>query len=162
MLAMLLAMACLLLRPYKQYKRSVCNRSGHNKASAGREKLSKDAVKPGNHEEGRASQNPRFNAILATFGNQIGARRKYVTVRANGRMIRLQPDTASDITIVSGPTWRKIRSLKLRPTMNTARNALGGMLQLPGEFDGEMGVAGRRDRGIFYPVACRLNLLDKD
>ncbi|GAA54932.1 hypothetical protein CLF_106141 [Clonorchis sinensis] len=46
--------------------------------------------------------------------------------------------------------------------MKTARNALGGKLQLLDEFDCEMEIAGHRDCGIVYLAACEPNLLDID
>ncbi|GAA54132.1 hypothetical protein CLF_112291, partial [Clonorchis sinensis] len=94
--------------------------------------------------------------------NMIDARRKYFTIRANGSKILLQLDEASDITIVSRRAWRKIGSPKLRPTVNTARNASGSKLQSLDEFDCEMEIAGHRDCGIVYLDACELNLPGMD
>ncbi|GAA52970.1 hypothetical protein CLF_109243 [Clonorchis sinensis] len=150
------------LCPYKKHKCSGCNRRGHKESQCRTRKASQRRSQTRRSRNKRSQSEPRFNAILATFDNQIDAHRKYVTIRANGSTIRLQLDTASDITIVSRRTWRKIGSPELRPTMNTARNASGGKLQLLGEFDCEMEIAGHRDCGIVYLAACELNLLGID
>ncbi|GAA55003.1 hypothetical protein CLF_106337 [Clonorchis sinensis] len=150
------------LCPYKKHKCSVCNRRGHKESQCRTRKASQRRSQTRRSRSKRSQSEPRFNAILATFDNQIDAHRKYVTIRANGSTIRLQLDTASDITIVSRRTWRKIGSPELRPTMNTARNASGGKLQLLGEFDCEMEIAGHRDCGIVYLAVCELNLLGID
>ncbi|VDM00067.1 unnamed protein product [Schistocephalus solidus] len=47
-------------------------------------------------------------SILATFKTDFEARRKYLTVVTNGKVVRLQLDTASAITLNSKRTWHMI------------------------------------------------------
>ncbi|GAA50441.1 hypothetical protein CLF_104546 [Clonorchis sinensis] len=159
MLAMRRMAFCAFVCPYKNYKCSVCNRRGHKESQCRTRKASQRRSQTRRSRSKRSQSEPRFNAILATFDNQIDAHRKYVTIRANGSTIRLLIDTASDIKIVSRRTWRKIGSLKLRPAMNTTRNASGGKPQLLGDFNCEIEIAGHPDCGIVYLAACELHLL---
>ena len=53
----------------------------------------------------------------------------------NGQKIRLQLDTASDITIISRKTWEKLGSPAVRPSNHIARNASGDVLKLEGEVE---------------------------
>ncbi|GAA51720.1 F-type H+-transporting ATPase subunit c [Clonorchis sinensis] len=72
----------------------------------------------------------RFNPIHAAYDTQVGAHRKYVTIRENGDTTRLKLETAFDIKIVSLRTWWRIESPKFRTTINTAGNASGEAMVL--------------------------------
>ena len=48
----------------------------------------------------------------------------------NGQKIRMQLDTASDITLISRKTWEKLGSPAVRPLNYIARNASGDVLKL--------------------------------
>ncbi|VDP90751.1 unnamed protein product [Echinostoma caproni] len=89
-------------------------------------------------------------------------RRKYVTAKTNGKTFRLQLDTASDITLVSKRTWKKIGCPRYTPTTNTARNASEGKINLLGEFEWEMEITGKRSRGSIFFVDRELDLLGID
>ena len=53
----------------------------------------------------------------------------------NGQKIRMQLDTASDITLISRKTWEKLGSPTVRPSNHVARNASGDVLNLEGELE---------------------------
>ena len=53
----------------------------------------------------------------------------------NGQKIRMQLDTASDITLISRKTWEKLGSPTVRPSNHVARNASGAVLKLEGELE---------------------------
>ncbi|KAF7255487.1 hypothetical protein EG68_07338 [Paragonimus skrjabini miyazakii] len=50
----------------------------------------------------------------------------------------LQLETASDITLISPDTWRKLGRPPLLPTHHTARNDSGRTLKLAGELASEV------------------------
>ncbi|CAH8442528.1 unnamed protein product [Schistosoma rodhaini] len=59
-------------------------------------------------------------------------KRRYVELVVNGVHVRLQLDTASDITLISKRTWNLIGCPQVLPTEHTARNASGDILKLVG------------------------------
>ncbi|VDK72673.1 unnamed protein product [Dibothriocephalus latus] len=46
------------------------------------------------------------HSIRAQLKTEFEAQRKYLTVSINGKSVQLQPDTASDITLISKCTWQ--------------------------------------------------------
>ncbi|KAF7255771.1 hypothetical protein EG68_08790 [Paragonimus skrjabini miyazakii] len=88
--------------------------------------------------------------------------RKYVTVQTDEKIVKLQLDTASDITIISVDTWRGNEAPKLTPTNNISRTASGSKLRLIGQFNCKLQVANRTGTGIVYVTDCNLNLLGMD
>lgn len=69
--------------------------------------------------------------------NQIDTvtRRKFITICMSGVPVKMQYDTASDITIVSRDTWLKIGQPKLSPTTCTAVTASQSAMRIPAEFE---------------------------
>ncbi|VDK40717.1 unnamed protein product [Dibothriocephalus latus] len=75
------------------------------------------------------------HSILATFKTEFEARRKYLTVAINGKPVRLQRDTASDISLISKRTWQMIGQPPVITSDKKAMNVSGGFLQLTGELE---------------------------
>ena len=112
-------------------------------------------------------------AITAAFKVDGVNRRKYVTVEVNDVPIRLQLDTAADITLISRRTWRKLGQPQVLPTAHAAKNASGGPLHLAGELKCRIAFADRQTTGVCYLTEHpgldllgldwmdQLNLLDK-
>ncbi|GAA52027.1 sodium/dicarboxylate symporter-related [Clonorchis sinensis] len=68
----------------------------------------------------RSKSRPSSNAILAKFDDQVNARRKCFTIKANECTIRLQLNTSSDIATVSlDKALRKRKLHKVAPQPNT-------------------------------------------
>ncbi|KER19781.1 hypothetical protein T265_11532 [Opisthorchis viverrini] len=80
--------------------------------------------------------------------------RKYLTVAVNGHPVRLQLDTASDITIISEKLWRKPRQPPIGEAARTATSACDGELKLSGELQYSVYSC--------YVPAAELTLLDLD
>nr|VZI05682.1 unnamed protein product [Spirometra erinaceieuropaei] len=80
-----------------------------------------------------ASPKPNPSVIpLAAFQPNVSDRRKFVDVLLNGYAVRLQLDTASDITIISERLWQSLGSPKMQQTSQSATSACGGLVQLIG------------------------------
>ncbi|CAH8655864.1 unnamed protein product [Dicrocoelium dendriticum] len=100
-------------------------------------------------------------SLLATF--QVNAdRRKFVDVQINGQTVRLQLDTASDITIISEKLWRSLGSPPVQPTLQSATSACGGHVQLTGQLHCTVYFRGVTFDGICYIAKANLNLLGLD
>ncbi|GAA51096.1 hypothetical protein CLF_105581 [Clonorchis sinensis] len=113
------------------------------------------------------SKVPKARVVLAAHQSPHANRRKYVSVRIKGTPVRLQLDTASDITIISKRTWKLLGSPALTRTKQVARSASDSLLKLSGEFKYSMTVDGITVIGICHvsdrPVLdlLGLNWIDK-
>ncbi|BHF82498.1 hypothetical protein SprV_0802563600 [Sparganum proliferum] len=67
---------------------------------------------------------------LAAFQLNASGRRKFVDVLLNGQAVRLQLDTASDITIISERLWLSLGSPTIQQISQSATSACGGLVQL--------------------------------
>ena len=76
-----------------------------------------------------------LSVVSSTYETDGINGRQYVTLMINGQKIRLQLDTASDITIISRKTWEILGSPAVRPSNHIARNASGDVLKLEGELE---------------------------
>ncbi|CAH8531755.1 unnamed protein product [Dicrocoelium dendriticum] len=76
----------------------------------------------------------RSHCVFATFKLDFQSRRKYLAVLVSDIPVRLQLDTASDITLISRSTWDLIGKPELSTTNHHTRNASGSTLLLTGEL----------------------------
>ncbi|VDL86103.1 unnamed protein product [Schistocephalus solidus] len=73
---------------------------------------------------------PKPRSSLATLKTEFEAQRNYLTVIINGKPVRLQFDTASDIAVISKRTWHMIgRHLMITSNKKTL-DVSGGILRL--------------------------------
>nr|XP_012217182.1 PREDICTED: uncharacterized protein K02A2.6-like [Linepithema humile] len=92
-----------------------------------------------------------------------GNRRKHIMLRINDIPIKLQLDTASEITVLSEHTWRKLNSPAYQPTTHTARTTNGNSLRLLGEFRCTIQCNGHSQIGkAFITDIPTLNVLGTD
>ncbi|CAH8601572.1 unnamed protein product [Schistosoma rodhaini] len=113
---------------FRNHTCTVCNKLGHKESVCRtRENLrSKPTKRP--HQ----FQNKYINSIYSTRALSMADKRRYVELLVNGVHVRLQLDTASDITLISKRTWNLIGCPQVLPTEHTARNASGDILKLVG------------------------------
>ncbi|VUZ44889.1 unnamed protein product [Hymenolepis diminuta] len=104
-----------------------------------------------------------LNAVRSRDEESDIDRRIYLTVRINGRRVKLQLDTASDITMISRKTWTTLgRPELIRPNI-VAQNASGGILKLKGELKCRVHYGDRRIRTrCFVGDQSDLNLIGLD
>lgn len=96
-----------------------------------------------------------------TAVNHIGAvatSRKFTTVKINGKKLRLQLDTGSDITVISYHNWILIGKPPLNAPPTNLASASGHSVKVWGVFDCNMSCNDKTGKGVCY-VASRLNLL---
>nr|VZI29970.1 unnamed protein product [Spirometra erinaceieuropaei] len=110
---------------------------------------------PGNVSGQNASPNP------SPWLNASG-RRKFVDILLNDHAVRLQLDTASDITIISGRLWQSLCSPTMQQTSQCATSACGGLVQLIGQLQCCVSFRGTSSTAIFYITKSDLNLLGLD
>ncbi|GAA48504.1 hypothetical protein CLF_101689 [Clonorchis sinensis] len=101
-------------------------------------------------------------SLLATFQVNTPGHRKYLTVTINGHPVRLQLDTASDITIISEKLRRTLEQPPIRQAARTATSACSGELRLSDEFQCCVPFRGTTFVGSCYVTAAELNLLGLD
>lgn len=89
------------------------------------------------------------------------SKRKFVTTNINGGKIRLQLDTASDITIISHENWKKLGAPVLQTSDVAPGSASGDKIKLSGSFQCKMNFNNKTASGFCY-VSSNLNLLGID
>ncbi|XP_031335233.1 uncharacterized protein K02A2.6-like [Photinus pyralis] len=90
-------------------------------------------------------------------------KRKYATVHINGKMTKLQLDTASDITIISSDIWKQIDVPITEHTSFQAKNASGDPLEIIGSFYCDITLNEITKKGKCYVTSIpELNLLGID
>lgn len=117
------------LCPFKNHKCRQCHRIGRKEGHCSSNKR-KFKCRSGNAKQQPQSQ---IQSTFATFKIGFQSKRKYVNLLVNEKPIRLQLDTASDVTLVSNNTWRRLGCRRIRPTEHVARNAPGDIVKLTGE-----------------------------
>lgn len=100
--------------------------------------------------------------MKATFNTNAPERRKFITILVNGYPVRLQLDTASDITIISEKLWRTLGQPPVHQAKQTAISACGGHLQLTGQLNCCISFRGTTFHGTCYVTSSDLNLLGLD
>ncbi|VDP40266.1 unnamed protein product [Schistosoma mattheei] len=74
------------------------------------------------------------NVVLATKGVKFPSKGKNITIFFNGKPVKVQVDTGSDITLISRETWIKVGRSQFQPTNYNARSATGTNIILLGEM----------------------------
>ncbi|KER33031.1 hypothetical protein T265_00942 [Opisthorchis viverrini] len=151
--------------PYKKHRCRQCKSVGHKDGYCQSRMHTASAV---SKQSSRIRPKPKSNpvgsslSLLATFQINTPGNRKYLTVTVNGHPIRLQLDTASDITIISERLWRTLGQPPIRQAARTATSACGGELKLSGELQCCVSFRGTTFVGSCYITATELNLLGLD
>ncbi|XP_062541355.1 LOW QUALITY PROTEIN: uncharacterized protein K02A2.6-like [Armigeres subalbatus] len=116
--------------PFANHTCKSCNKVGHKEGYC-----SCISVKP--NTGGKKFKNKKKSTVNGVFEvNQVNSevRRKFITVIICGVKIKLQFDTASDISIISKETWKNLGSPELKPSKSEAKTASGKPLHLIGEL----------------------------
>ncbi|XP_065082460.1 uncharacterized protein K02A2.6-like [Ochlerotatus camptorhynchus] len=106
----------------------------------------------------KSKENVKTKSIYTV--RNIGSKRKFIPVELNGVAVKLQHDSASDITIISEETWISIGQPPTQPTEESAVTASGGNLNLLAEFQTEITIKNVTKTGrIFISSSAELNVL---
>nr|VZI04460.1 unnamed protein product [Spirometra erinaceieuropaei] len=155
---------------FRQHRCQSCNQVGHRDmfckslpASGGKPA----PATPNSRHRFRSKRKPKPQSVgnslslLAAFQLNASGRRKFVDVLLNGHAVRLQLDTASDITIISERLWQSLGSPTMQPTSQSATSACGGLVQLIGQLQCCVLFRGTSITAICYITKSDLNLLDQ-
>lgn len=133
-----------------------CNVFGHKTGKcddANKALLSRvDRIKRGN--------GPKTMSV-AGMNDASAEKRKFITPSVNGSKIRLQVDSASDITIISYENFCKLGKPSLVPAEIRPGSASGDKVHLMGKFNCHMQLNDRKKFGTVF-VSSRLNLFGID
>nr|VZI32415.1 unnamed protein product [Spirometra erinaceieuropaei] len=156
---------------FRQHRCQSCNQVGHRDgfckslpASGGKPA----PATPNSRHRFRSKRKPKPQSVgnsislLAAFQLNASGRRKFVDVLLNGHAVRLQLDTASDITIISERLWQSLGSPTMQQTSQSATSACGGLVQLIGQLQCCMSFRGTSITAICYITKSDLNLLGLD
>nr|VZI25731.1 unnamed protein product [Spirometra erinaceieuropaei] len=156
---------------FRQHRCQSCNQVGHRNgfcksvpASGGKPA----PATPNSRHRFRSQCKPKPQSVgnslslLAAFQLNESGRRKFVDVLLNGHAVRLQLDTASDITIISERLWQSLGSPTMQPTSQSATSACGGLVQLIGQLQCCVSFRGTSITAICYITKSDLNLLGLD
>ncbi|BHF75306.1 hypothetical protein SprV_0501840200 [Sparganum proliferum] len=156
---------------FRQHRCQSCNQVGHRDgfcksvpASGGKPA----PATPNSRHRFRPKRKPKPQSVgnslslLAAFQLNASGRRKFVDILLNGHAVRLQLDTASDITIISERLWQSLGSPTMQQTSQSATSACGGLVQLIGQLQCCVSFRGTSSTAICYITKSDLNLLGLD
>lgn len=107
------------------------------------------------------SKSKRNSGQVNTIETSTNSKRKFITPDINGIQIKMQIDTASDITIISYENWKRLGKPTLSSCDIKPGSASGDIVNLKGYFEGKFKLQGKKSSGKCY-VAGNLNLLGID
>lgn len=93
-----------------------------------------------------------MNIVLSRQEIEEGQKRKFVQVKINGKNVKLQLDTGSDISIINTATWIKIGRPLLKKTEKVARGISGRKLHFQGEFSCNISFVGKTLKCMCYKM----------
>ncbi|XP_058985848.1 uncharacterized protein K02A2.6-like [Musca domestica] len=126
--------------PFQKHKCTTCNQVGHKNNFCNIAKTGKNfkSSSENNQNEFRKYSNSRKSfktkAVFKTHNINFRDLRKYTTVLINNNPVKLQIDTASDISIVSINTWKAIGKPEAYETFDNASDANANSIKLLAEF----------------------------
>ena len=100
------------------------------------------------------SKKDKVNIVLSRQEIEEEQKRKFVQVKINGKNVKLQLDTGSDISIVNTETWIKIGRPLLKKTEKVARWILGRKVHFQGEFSCNISFVGKTLKSSVYATKC--------
>ncbi|XP_055622033.1 uncharacterized protein K02A2.6-like [Toxorhynchites rutilus septentrionalis] len=139
---------------FRNHRCNECRQLGHKEGYCSTTKRSSKPVKQRNRKVSTKT-------IALSVGN-VQSKRRFVQVEINGVPVRLQLDTASDITIVSEQVWKQLGQPTTVPATQIAKSASGEQLDLQYEFACEVSFNGSAQQGRIFVSKCSLNLLGID
>lgn len=137
---------------FKSHQCSECSRYGHKEGYC-------RTAKKGKRKTKTNSVTVETKIVQV---NSIKERRKFVPVTLNGVSVKLQFDTASDISVVSSETWKRLGKPPTRPPKVNAKSASGDPLKLESEFDCSITVNGVSEMGVVFVVNQDLHIMGLD
>lgn len=107
------------------------------------------------------SQQQKTEGSVSTITNGKTGDRKFLTPQIDGIGIKLQVDSASDLTIISASNWQKLGKPALTPALIAPGSASGHPINIWGKFRCTVKANGKNDSGDCF-VSARLNLFGSD
>lgn len=134
--------------PYMERECKECSEKGHKTGFCDMMKYFKS------HLRGYKSQTNQ----VTTYVNAVSDR-KFLNPIVNGAALKLQFDTASDMTIISKSNWTLLGKPTLSDTSRTnATSASGTAIPLMGAFHCSVKLNGNEKKGVCYVTPLELNL----
>lgn len=145
---------------YNNHECNLCKRTGHKEGYCNAP--TKKSQKKNKKSSSKSSDKSAIKGIPVQKLN-LESKRKFVTVKINGKPIQLQYDSGADITVMSEDNFNKLGFSNLAPATITAQNASGDNLNLIGEFYCEVSFKSKTIEGkCFVSKAKNLNVLGTD
>ena len=96
------------------------------------------------------SKKDKVNIVLSRQEIEERQKRKFVRAKINGKNVKLQLDTGSDISIINTETWIKIGRPLLKRTEKVAHGISGRKLHFQGEFSSNISFVGKTLKSKVY------------
>ncbi|XP_037028712.1 uncharacterized protein K02A2.6-like [Bradysia coprophila] len=105
-----------------------CNKTGHKEGFC-------NYAQPKKQNSSQTNSSDKRTKVIAVSKVDFAAKRKFIVIHINGTPIRLQVDTASDVTIISRDNYVLLGQPPAVECIEYAQNASGDPLSLQLEFD---------------------------
>ncbi|XP_055605159.1 uncharacterized protein K02A2.6-like [Uranotaenia lowii] len=143
---------------YREHQCRECKKKGH------KEGYCACFTSGGSSSSNKKKKKKSSREVKIVSVNNITQSRKYSEIEINQVPVRLQIDSASDITIISDQCWRKIGEPQGTIPSCNAKSASGGSLHLAREFWCDVKIGSKTKRGLcrVAPPDLKLNILGSD
>ena len=153
-----------------RYKRCFkCNQVGHKAgychSKTGYKQPKAGTFKPRVRQIGTSSRNQenmRSLSVRCPIKRKPVSRRRYTSVHINGNPVRLQLDTASDITVISEKTWHAIGRPPIFPASQPVTSASGDPIHFIGRGSVRISFRQKSDSGTLFVTDRNLDVLGLD
>ncbi|XP_011858363.1 PREDICTED: uncharacterized protein K02A2.6-like [Vollenhovia emeryi] len=147
--------------PFKDKECSDCHQTGHKPGFCEKARI---YIKKLQQKRLRNLSDPTMNhqTYQVSDINSVDIQRKFIEPDVNGKKLKLQFDTASDITIISKSNWAHLGRPTLQPVTKATKSASGDSVPLFGLFPCVVKFKGREEFTECYVSSRNLNLFGND
>ncbi|XP_055543309.1 uncharacterized protein K02A2.6-like [Wyeomyia smithii] len=141
--------------PFREHLCRECRKKGHREGYCA---YFSSGNTSGNSKKKKKKYGGKNKDVRIVSVKNISQQRKFSEIEINKVPVRLQIDSASDITIISDECWRQIGQPQGTAPSCNAKSASGGSLELALEFWCDVNIGGKTKRGLCRVASPNLDL----
>ncbi|XP_018406504.1 PREDICTED: uncharacterized protein K02A2.6-like [Cyphomyrmex costatus] len=137
---------------YLKHECSTCKKIGHKEGYCNSARKPKINTKSEKKSEKKLDdqRTAKSNVVISVNQIQFQNKRKFITVKIDEQEVKLQIDTASDITLISQETWQLLGKPTTKVSSMSAYNASGDPLEIIQEMECDVTLNGVTKKGKCY------------
>ncbi|XP_053685985.1 uncharacterized protein K02A2.6-like [Sabethes cyaneus] len=141
--------------PFREHKCRECKKKGHKEGYCACFSSDNNS---GSSKKKKKKYSGKNKDVKIVSVKNISQQRKFSEIEINKIAVRLQIDSASDITIISDECWRQIGQPQGTTPSCNAKSATGGSIDLAREFWCDVNIGGKSKRCLCRVASPNLDL----